>query len=102
PKNRELAKEVGRDGIGKIAGLSRNRASRGGGCGDRPGADGRSLGTAAGRFYLSGEEYDGVFSAGDFSGGERGAFDCALSGEPVEEMRGAFSGRSISARTFQT
>ncbi len=87
-ENRELGGNWGRHGIRKIDDLSRNRAGRGGGGGDGSGADGSSLGTAAGRFHLSREEYDGVFSAGDFGAGERGAIGGALFGEPMEKVRG--------------
>jgi hypothetical protein len=40
----------------------------------------------AGRFCVSREEHNVLFSAGDFGGGERGAFDSAVCGGAVEEV----------------
>ncbi len=40
-----------------------------------------------GRFLVSGEEHDSLFSVGNVGGGERGGFDRAVSGEPVAAMR---------------
>src|ERR1700739_2970741 len=42
-----------------------------------------TAGTAPGRLSVSRKEYNHIFSAGDIVGGERGAFDCALCGEPL-------------------
>jgi hypothetical protein len=48
---------------------------------------GRTLGAAAGGFFISREEYYGVFSAGYFCGGECGAFDFVVFGGPVAAVR---------------
>jgi len=48
------------------------------------------LGRLPGDFFLSREEYDGIFSVGDVGGGECGAFDFAVFREPVAEMRDYF------------
>jgi hypothetical protein len=41
---------------------------------------------AAGGLGLSGEEFDGLFSAGDFGGGECGVDDFVLGGGEMEEV----------------
>jgi hypothetical protein len=42
----------------------------------------------AGGCGLSGEEYDGLFSVGDFGGGESGVDDCAVFGGEDEKVSG--------------
>lgn len=54
-------------------------------CGGRGRDDGavenaRPAGAVAGRFFVARKEHDGVFSAGDFAGGESGAFDFVVCG----------------------
>jgi hypothetical protein len=71
------------DGIGQAIGFSRDCVGCGRACADAAGSAAFSIGAVAGGFFVSREEYDGVFSAGDIGGGERRAFDFAVCGEPL-------------------
>jgi hypothetical protein len=76
---------------GQAADFSWSFAGGGRGRRDAAGPDELSPGTAAGGFFVSREEYYGLFSAGYFGGGECGAFGFALFGAPVAAVTTAMA-----------
>src|SRR5260370_37340107 len=74
-------------GVRQAAGVFWGDSGGGRDLGDAVREDEPTSGSATGGFFVSREEYDDVFSAGDVGGGECGAVDCAVLGEPLAAMR---------------
>jgi hypothetical protein len=77
------------DGTGKGASWAGCGDLLSGDFADAVGADEFAAGATAGGFFVSREEYDGLFSAGYFGGVECGADGCVVFGEPVAAVSGS-------------
>jgi hypothetical protein len=77
------AKGLMHDRFGQVADFCRRGARDRGTRGAPAGACASAAGADAGGLSVSRKEYDGVFSVGDITGRERGAFDFVVFGEPL-------------------